>query len=257
MFPWTAMAVCRAWRRAAIGCPALWSTLCIESHLEPSNKDIIKSCRRFFYKGRSLTAPVAVQKAIRRSRGGLLTLVISIDTCWGFCKDCLMQCLDLVGGQLERWQSLVLSIKDDKVNLGPMLAGSLSNLHSVRTTSYSSDLMEALASRAPFLHTIEYLGETPRDFTCCIGQPLWPHLRKLNLGHVWCDDGQLQHLSSFLASCPTLYSLALCTVYRNAPRIPSPPIISPPHAESHKINLRHALAIVGLALRHEDNHPLY
>ena len=232
MFPWTAMAVCRAWRRAAIGCPALWSVLHIGGHLEPSTEDITKRCLRFFYKDRSLTTPMAVQKAIRRTRGGRLEISIHVEERMAFCRDCLMQCLDLVGRQLERWQSLVLSIDEDWVNLGPMLAGSLSNLRTFYTTNCSSGLMKALASRAPFLHTIEYSGTTPQGFACCIGQPFWPHLRKLKLGFVWCDDRLLQCLSSLLTSCTALHSLELCMVHRSAPRVPSPPIIWPPDMSS-------------------------
>jgi len=209
-FLWNLMAVCRAWRRAAIGCSALWSTLYIVHH-EPSINTTNDRCWRVNYKSKALPTPVAVRKAIRRSRGGLLHVDVFIgkDTNAGFCRDCFMRCLDMIGRRRERLRSFGFNIQNSDlgVSVGPMLAGSLSNLRLVRISSDSSDLIAALASHAPSLHTIEFTGLALQHFTPYIGKALWPRIRKLNLGYTW--NRQLHNLSRLLATCTALHSLWL------------------------------------------------
>jgi hypothetical protein len=212
-FPWTAMAVCRAWRRAAIGCPGLWATLHVVCHAAPLNEMTRDHCRRFVFKDLLLSTPVAIRKAIRRSRGGLLNVSLLTDI-FGpgpdFCQDCFTRCLAQVGQQGERWRSFSFAArKPTQFKLGPLFASSFPNLHSVLLSGYSPDLLGALASHAPLLHTIAF--RIPHDFTPYIAQAIWPRIRKLDLGCAWV--GQHDNLGQLLAACTALRSLELSDVY--------------------------------------------
>jgi hypothetical protein len=207
--PYTLMGVCRAWRRVAIACSALWSTLHIGYHLEPPQEIAGNRCQAFIYKDRILTTPVAVRKALRRSRGRLLNVTLSVRDVL-FCRDCFTRCLGLVGQQLEQWQSLVFKISENaRVNLDPILVGSLSNLRTVLICNHSSQLVAVLASRAPTLHTIVFPGLFPRNLIPYIGQEFWPRVHKLKLGYSWCTNDQFQNFTSILAACTMLRSLEL------------------------------------------------
>jgi hypothetical protein len=207
--PWTLMAVCRAWRRAAIACTSLWSTLNITDHpiLSP------KKCWGSSYKGLTLTTPVAVRKAIRRSRGGPLNVHLAGGGYGGFCRHCFEQCLDQAGRQIDRWKSLMFDIRvggPSPVNIGPILSGPLPNLHSVSIICYSSDLIAALSARASRLHTIKFVGSAPDSVALSVGHKLWPRIHKLKFGYSWFMSGRsIHYLSSLLAACTTLHSLEL------------------------------------------------
>jgi hypothetical protein len=219
LLPWTLMAVCRAWRRAAITCTPLWSSLNIGQHSTHHLKLPSTRCWEFSYKDFPLTTPVAVRKAIRRSKGGPLNVHLVGSCFMPSCHYCFKECIEQAGRQVERWQSLSFAIEEREpplVNIGPMLAGPLPYLRSVSITCYSSNLIAALSVRAPHLHTIEFVGYAPasRSFTLSIGHKLWPRIRKLKLGYSWFIGGQSDdYLSSLLAACTTLHSLELDDKY--------------------------------------------
>jgi F-box-like len=225
-FRWNLMAVCRAWRRAAIVYSALWSTLRIRGHPKSLEQITGNRCGRFVYKA-TLTTPVFVRKAIRRSGGGPLNVDLWAHEYSKRCQDCFARCLVLVGEQLERWRSLRFNIKESAgIGLGPLFAGSF---RSVSISSYSSDLVVALASRAPLLHTIEFAEWVPHDFAFYIGREFWPRIRKLNLGDTWCRAHQLQNLGQLLAACTALHFLELSDTYKAGPRPVAIPNIWPPN----------------------------
>jgi hypothetical protein len=229
-FPWTLMAVCRAWRRAAITCTPLWSTLNIKHHLTQS----YKKCWEVSYKDLTLTTPVAVRKAIRRSRGGLLSVHLTAGAFIPFCLYCFEQCLDQAGQQIERWQSLTFAVEAGAqllANMGAMLAGSFPYLHLVSITCYSPDLIAAFSARAPRLHTIEFAGLAPssHSFSLSIGHELWPRIRELKLGDSWFIGGRSNtYLSSLLAACTSLHSLELDDKFTGSTHVPSLPNSWPP-----------------------------
>ena len=229
-FLWDLMAVCRAWRRAVIGCTALWSSLSIVHHARPKNATNDR-CWRVNYKSQVLQTPVAVHKALRRSRGGPLevSLFVSTNRNADFCRDCFARCLGMIGRRCEQFRFLSLNIQTDYlgVNIGPMLNGSLSNLRLVRIASYSPDLVAALASSAPHLHTVEFTGFSLQSFAAYIGKAFWPRIRKLDLGFAW--NKQLHNLSHLLAACTALHSLWLNDGSRGGISGPNPiPKLWPP-----------------------------
>jgi hypothetical protein len=228
--PWKLMGVCRAWRRAATQCCPLWSTLCIESHKYPQTRH---RCGQFHPTYRVLNTPIAVRKAIRRSRGGLLDVQFVLHPGKNNCMGCFRKCLGVVGGpNLERWRSLSFDIAESaQIDLGPMLTGSLSNLHSVCFQSYSLPLIAAVSSSAPLLRTVAFSGIYTHDFARYIGQKFWPQTRKLKLETAWCGGyTQCEDLSRLLTSCTTLHSIELDTSYMVLP----PPLhpLWPPHIPS-------------------------
>jgi len=115
----------------------------------------------------------------------------------------------MIGRRRERLRSFTFNIQNSDlgVSVGPMLAGSLSNLRLVRIYTDSSDLIAALASHAPLLHTIEFASFGLQNFAPYIGKAFWPRIRKLNLGYRW--NSQLHNFSRLLATCTTLHSLWL------------------------------------------------
>jgi hypothetical protein len=212
------MAVCRAWRRVAITCTPLWSTLKIGNHADHLLQ-CYNRCWKYSYKDLELTTPVGGRKAIRRSRGGPLNVHLGGVMYFTSCKYCFNVCVDQAGQQIERWQSLTFafsSFEPPLVDIWPMLAGPLPYLHSVSITYYSFDLIAVLSARAPRLHTVELAQYAPdsHSFALGIGKELWPRIRTLKLGYSWFMSGQSNdYLSSLLAACPTLHSLELDDIY--------------------------------------------
>jgi hypothetical protein len=225
------MRVCRAWRRAATQCSPLWSTLYIQCHSDPLERH---TCRRFRCKDHILSTPMAVHKAIRRSRGGLLDIHLVLHYGRNSCMQCFRSCLDVIGGSLlERWRSLSFAIGERaEIDLGPMFTGSLSNLRSVCFQNYSPTLIAALASSAPLLHTIEFAGFGPHNFARYIGQKFWPRTRKLVLKSAWCGFNQFKDLSRLLTSCRALHSLELDNSHVASSVGPPLPSLWPPDVPS-------------------------
>jgi hypothetical protein len=225
-FPWDVMAVCGAWRRTASACSALWSTLHISSHLEPRNGSTRNDCRSFFYRKVPMSTPLAVRKAIRRARRGLLNVRLSFDEEQGVRCDCFARCLGVIGHQIKQVRSLDFDIGESPgIDLCPLLADSFSNLRFVRIRRYSPDFVAALASRAPLLHTIEFSG--PHNFAPYIGQAFWPRICKLNLGCAW--HGGLHNLSQLLSACRSLRSLGFGDRYEGPLWLNSLESAIPPH----------------------------
>jgi len=214
------MAICCAWRHAGIGRTALWSNFDIKDH-DPSKATTNDGCQRFHYKTSVLETPVAVRKAIRRSRGpSNLSLDVKSSE---FCRNYLTRCLDVVSGQPEQLGSINFNLqKNVRVNIGHILAASLSNLPLVRISSYSHGLVAALASHAPFLHTIEFTGDVPHNFTLYIDQVLRLGILKVHLGRAW--HRELHNLVQRLPACTALHYLQLSDQYGVSVGVPLCPM---------------------------------
>ena len=206
---WTISQVCRAWRRAALGCSSLWNKLYVTTRIPRlSNGYRCSESSAEAY----LTTELQAQRAIRRAREGPLDVVLQLIP--GLRDPSVtLRLLKIVAGQnLSRWRSLDWHDRMLGNHWTPGLQKALlptCEMTSLERLSFCDNvchlLVPALAAGVPnlsFLKMTLVHGDPP---TMLMTQPWLRRLTKLTLLNC-CQPSTLW---PFIAECKALEELRL------------------------------------------------
>lgn len=204
--PYAVAAICRSWRRAALGTPAIWSRIALRPSLNPRTAPLFTSDGYEICHSR-----LQLKSALWRTRYGPLQLRIS----WWSLRENrarLVEMIPLIGGETSRrWQSIDLDISQD-CDLSTMLPLFLSNLKHVYIRAFNASFFAALEDA---MNLVSFsVTSNVRTLTVLRRSSIWPRLKALTIAapiRAQWSLSETQALQAIVGSCLSLQSLTLHT----------------------------------------------
>lgn len=209
---WVISQVCRAWRRAALGYPRLWSPMAfVPISWELQNPTQYRYMFTSIDESLDLiVTPAQALRAVRRSGNALVDVIIIIPDNEKLQMGDVNDALGILGGRnTERWSTLSIKIKSTSplLALEWMRAAEFTSLKEIELYSKCLPLIDGLDTSATSLRSLLIRHRGSLGLKDYARGSWWGQLNVLIIGGLWREE--LQELASILEACTLLKDLQL------------------------------------------------